>query len=168
MGHVDYFELAKGLMNNDASAWQAGMARLDDLIAEAKDINAELNESRLDELVAETKNIKAEINALQVGVTQNIVDHEAVLAKLKKLEEEMGINLVACEQCKELYEPEIKGVKYEGMSFCSTECKSKYIEENDDGFCVMCDGTGEGKWDGASCPACKGKGFIRSVRHDDF
>lgn len=166
MGKPDYFEIAKGLMNNDASAWQAGMDRLDDLIAEAKDINAELNESRLDELVAETKNLKAEINALQVGVTQNTVDHEAVLAKLKELEEEMGINLVACEQCKELYEPEIQGVEYEGMSFCSTECKEDYIK--DEGYCVMCDGTGEGQWDGSSCRACKGKGFIRSACHDDF
>lgn len=168
MGHADYFEIAKGLMNNNAAAWQAGIDRLDDLIAEAKDINAELNAHRLDDLVAEAKGISEEINALREGVAKNIADHEAVLKKLKELEEELEINLVPCEQCRELFEPELQGVEYEGMFFCSTECKSNYVDENDDGYCVMCDGTGEGQWDGSSCRACKGKGFIRSACHDDF
>lgn len=73
-----------------------------------------------------------------------------------------------CDQCGEEFELECGGSIEGDKFYCSPECKSNYIEENDDGFCVMCDGTGEGQFDGASCPACKGKGFIRGASHDDF
>lgn len=33
------------------------------------------------------------------------------------------------------------------------------VEDEDDGYCTYCAGTGEGRHDGASCTACGGKGF---------
>lgn len=34
-----------------------------------------------------------------------------------------------------------------------------YDEDDDDDTCAMCDGTGEGQFDGQRCPCCKGKGY---------
>ena len=31
-------------------------------------------------------------------------------------------------------------------------------EDQGEGYCQMCNGSGEGQFDGSICPACKGKG----------
>ena len=41
------------------------------------------------------------------------------------------------------------------------------IEDEDDGYCTTCAGTGEGQYDGASCSACGGKGVIQA-KLDDY
>ena len=41
------------------------------------------------------------------------------------------------------------------------------VEDEDDGYCTYCAGTGEGQYDGARCPACGGKGFVRPAPEFD-
>jgi len=42
-------------------------------------------------------------------------------------------------------------------------------EDEDDGYCVACAGTGEGQYDGAACFYCRGRGFLRVKPDlDDF
>lgn len=38
-------------------------------------------------------------------------------------------------------------------------------DEDDEGYCTTCAGTGEGQYDGASCRACGGKG-VRKAKPD--
>jgi len=42
-------------------------------------------------------------------------------------------------------------------------------EDEDDGYCYACAGTGEGMYDGAACSVCKGRGYLRpSADADDY
>jgi hypothetical protein len=41
-------------------------------------------------------------------------------------------------------------------------------EEEDDGYCYACAGTGEGQYDGASCSGCGGKGFRLPHPDEDY
>lgn len=47
------------------------------------------------------------------------------------------------------------------MRFDSTIPNESDEEDNeDDGYCTACAGTGEGQYDGASCSYCRGKGYV--------
>ena len=41
-------------------------------------------------------------------------------------------------------------------------------DDEDDGYCNACAGTGEGRYDGSSCSDCGGKGFVKGAGSDDF
>lgn len=49
---------------------------------------------------------------------------------------------------------------------CCDDCQP-VEEEEDDGYCTYCAGTGEGMYDGARCSACGGKGFVRTAPEFD-
>ena len=37
----------------------------------------------------------------------------------------------------------------------------EYVEEEDNDVCGVCNGSGEGQWDGSSCHECKGSGVCK-------
>ena len=41
-------------------------------------------------------------------------------------------------------------------------------KEEDAGYCLQCNGSGEGLHDGSTCWRCKGSGYEKQVEDEDF